>query len=219
MNTVEPIRDLDVVMDIAEYLKGKSDRDYMMFMFGIYTGLRISDILKFRVRDVKGKDAVYIREKKTGKEKRFPINAELKPVIKDYIYGKDDYEYLFKSPRGNRPITRQQAYNILSEAGRQFDIDKIGTHTLRKTFGYHTGLGFAQGLQRETQGLADIITGNLPTTVQDVSSGASGLQKSNQQLNLTIQMDGNVVGKAALNTVDMLQGAKVNLTRRGIANA
>ena len=137
MNTVEPIRDLDVVMDIAEYLKGKSDRDYVMFMFGIYTGLRISDILKFRVRDVRDKDAVYIREKKTGKEKRFPINTELKPVIKDYVYGKDDYEYLFKSPRGNRPITRQQAYNILSEAGRQFDIDKIGTHTLRKTFGYH----------------------------------------------------------------------------------
>ena len=109
LNTVEPIRDLDVVMDIAEYLKGKRD-----------------------------KDAVYIREKKTGKEKRFPINAELKPIIKDYVYGKDDYEYLFKSPRsGNRPITRQQAYNILSEAGRQFDIDKIGTHTLRKTFGYH----------------------------------------------------------------------------------
>ena len=90
------------------------------------------------MRDVRDKDAVYIREKKTGKEKRFPINAELKPIIKDYVYGKDDYEYLFKSPRsGNRPITRQQAYNILSEAGRQFDIDKIGTHTLRKTFGYH----------------------------------------------------------------------------------
>lgn len=67
MNTVEPIRDLDVVMDIAEYLKGKSDRNYVMFMFGIYTGLRISDILKFRVRDVRDKDAVYIREKKTGK--------------------------------------------------------------------------------------------------------------------------------------------------------
>ena len=137
VNTVEPIRDINTVMDIADYLRSRSERNYVMFMFGIYTGLRISDILKFRVRDVKGKDAVYIREKKTGKEKRFPINAELKPVIKDYIYGKDDYEYLFKSPRGNRPITRQQAYNILSEAGRQFDIDKIGTHTLRKTFGYH----------------------------------------------------------------------------------
>lgn len=138
INTVEPIRDLDVVMDIAEYLKGKSDRDYVMFMFGIYTGLRISDILKFRVRDVRDKEAIYIREKKTGKEKRFPINAELKPIIKEYVNGKDDYEYLFKSPRNcNRPITRQQAYNILSEAGIQFGIEKIGTHTLRKTFGYH----------------------------------------------------------------------------------
>lgn len=98
----------------------------------------------------------------------------------------------------------------------------LGIHSPSKVMaelGAYTGLGFAQGLQRETQGLADIITGNLPTTVPDVSSGALGLQKSNQQLNLTIQMDGNVVGKAALNTVDMLQGAKVNLTRRGIANA
>ena len=138
MNTVEPIRDLDVVMDIAEYLKGKSDRDYMMFMFGIYTGLRISDILKFRVRDVKGKDAVYLREKKTGKEKRFPLNAELKPIIEDYISDKKDYEYLFKSCRsGNKAISRQQAYKILSAAGRKFNIDNVGTHTLRKTFGYH----------------------------------------------------------------------------------
>lgn len=138
MNTVEPIRDLDIVMDIADYLKSKNDRDYVMFMFGIYTGLRISDILKFRVRDVRDKDAIYIREKKTGKEKRFPINAELKPIIKEYVNDKDDYEYLFKSPRNNnKPITRQQAYNILSDAGKQFGVDKIGTHTLRKTFGYH----------------------------------------------------------------------------------
>ena len=98
----------------------------------------------------------------------------------------------------------------------------LGIHSPSRVMdelGAYTGLGFAQGLQRETQGLADIITGNLPTTVPDVSSGELGLQESNQQLNLTIQMDGNVVGKAALNTVDMLQGAKVNLTRRGIANA
>jgi TP901 family phage tail tape measure protein len=98
----------------------------------------------------------------------------------------------------------------------------LGIHSPSRVMaelGAYTGLGFAQGLQRETQGLADIITGNLPTTVPQVNGKAtSGLQKSSQ-LNLTIQMDGNVVGKAALNTVDMLQGAKVSLTRRGIANA
>ncbi len=138
MNTVEPIRDMDLVLDVADYLKGKNERDYVLFMFGIYTGLRISDILKFRVRDVKDKDAVYIREKKTGKEKRFPINSELKPIVDRYIQGKRDFEYLFKSPcYPNKAISRQQAYNILTDAGRVFGISAIGTHTLRKTFGYH----------------------------------------------------------------------------------
>ena len=84
MNTVEPIRDMDLVMDVADFLKAKNERDYVMFMFGIYTGLRISDILQFRVRDVRGKDAVYIREEKTGKEKRFPINSELEPIIRNF---------------------------------------------------------------------------------------------------------------------------------------
>lgn len=76
MNTVEPIRDMNIVWDVADYLKARNERDYVLFMFGIYTGLRISDILKLRVRDVREKDYVYIRENKTGKEKRFPINTE-----------------------------------------------------------------------------------------------------------------------------------------------
>ena len=138
MNTVEPIRDLETVLDIADYLKIKNQRDYVMFMFGIYSGLRISDILKFRVRDVRDKDFISQREKKTRKEKRFPINKELKVIIEEYIKDKRDYEYLFKSPtQPNKPITRQQAYNILSNAGKQFGLESIGTHTLRKTFGYH----------------------------------------------------------------------------------
>lgn len=138
LNTVEPIRDMDLVLDVADYLKVKNERNYFLFMFGIYTGLRVSDILKFRVRDVKDKDAIYIREKKTGKEKRFPINEELKPIVANYIRGKKDYEFLFKSPNfPNKAISRQQAYNILSGAGKAFGISGIGAHSLRKTFGYH----------------------------------------------------------------------------------
>ena len=138
VNTVEPIRDMDLVLDVADYLKAKNERDYVLFMFGIYTGLRISDILKLRVRDVREKDYVYIRENKTGKEKRFPINSELKPIVEVFIREKRDYEYLFKSPNySNKAISRQQAYNILTDAGKAFGITAIGTHTLRKTFGYH----------------------------------------------------------------------------------
>lgn len=138
MNTVEPIRDMNMVLDIADYLKRINDRDYIMFMFGIYSGLRISDILPFRVRDVRNKNYIMIREQKTGKEKKFPINKELSPMLAAYIIDKPDYEFLFKSKQGrNKPITRQQAYNILSKAGQKFGLESIGTHTLRKTFGYH----------------------------------------------------------------------------------
>lgn len=138
MNTVEPIREKSLITDISNYLRDISERDYVLFVFGIFTGLRISDILKLKVRDVRDRDYISIREKKTGKEKRFPFNDRLKPVIRDYIAGKKDYEYLFKSRKGkNEPITRQQAYNILNKAADAFDLYAIGTHTLRKTFGYH----------------------------------------------------------------------------------
>ena len=137
MNTVQPIRDMDTVLDIARYLKARNERDYVMFMVGIYSGLRVSDFRCWRVRDVKDKDHVSIREKKTGKEKRFLINKNLKKILAEYIKGKDELEYLFENPRTHRPITRQQAWNIIKDAGRQFGVDDLGTHTMRKTFGYH----------------------------------------------------------------------------------
>lgn len=138
INTVEPIRDINLISDIADFLKVRSERDFVMFMFGIYSGLRISDILKFRVRDVRDKHYLMIREQKTKKEKKFAMNDELIPIIEEYVADKKDYEYLFKSRQGkNEPITRQQAYNILKEAADAFGLMAIGTHTLRKTFGYH----------------------------------------------------------------------------------
>lgn len=137
MNTVEPIRDVGKIWDIADYLKEGSERNYVMFLFGIYVGLRISDILRLQVRDVRDKKHVSIREKKTGKEKVFPINDELKPILNRYIKGKADYEYLFPSRQGDGAITRQMAYKVLNEAAKHFGLESIGTHTLRKTFGYH----------------------------------------------------------------------------------
>ncbi|NWK11332.1 site-specific integrase [Clostridium cadaveris] len=137
MNTVEPIRDWDLLLDIEDYLKDKNERDYVWFMSGIFLGRRISDILPLKVRDVKNKDFIYIREKKTGKEARLPINEELKEIYREYCKGKKDYEYLFRSRGKNKPITRQRVWQILNDVAREFEYkDKIGCHTLRKTFGY-----------------------------------------------------------------------------------
>ena len=127
MNTVEPIRDINTVWDIADYLREKSERNKIMFLFGIYVGIRVSDILSLKVRDVRDMNYVSIREMKTGKEKRFPINEELRPLLNRYIKGKADYEPLFPSRQQNKALSRCQAYNILSTAGEKFG----------KTFGYH----------------------------------------------------------------------------------
>jgi integrase len=49
----------------------------------------------------------------------------------------EDKEYLFKSQKGNnKPISRVQAYRILNNASEKIGLKEIGTHTLRKTFGY-----------------------------------------------------------------------------------
>lgn len=34
-------------------------------------------------------------------------------------------------------LSRTYAWRILHEAGKQFGIDSLGTHSMRKTFGYH----------------------------------------------------------------------------------
>lgn len=140
MNVVQPIRDKGVVLDIGEYLKEKSMRNYVMYMIGIYSGLRIGDILNLRVRDVRGVDSITVTEQKTGKEKPFPVGKELKKVLTEYVRDKKDYEYLIKSNMPgvyNSPITRQQAYKILRDAGEKFGVENLGTHSMRKTFGYH----------------------------------------------------------------------------------
>ena len=106
LNTVEPIRDINTVWDIADYLGEKSERNKIMFLFGIYVGIRISDILSLKVRDVRDMNYVSIREMKTGKEKRFPINEELRPLLNRYIKGKADYEPLFPSRQQNKALSR-----------------------------------------------------------------------------------------------------------------
>jgi integrase len=142
MNTVQPIKDYDLLLDMMDYFKLRSERDYVLFCTGIYAPIRISDILHWKVRDVRNREYISLRERKTDKEQFFPINTELRKVFNKYIEGKKDYEYLFASRQRNKkgiyaPISRQQAYNILNKAAQEFGIQKIGCHTMRKTFGFH----------------------------------------------------------------------------------
>ena len=64
MNVVQPIRDKVLLQDMKDFLKQNNERNHIMLLLGIHTGLRISDILRLRVRDVQGWDIV-LKEKKT----------------------------------------------------------------------------------------------------------------------------------------------------------
>ncbi|PGM91608.1 site-specific integrase [Bacillus cereus] len=137
MNFVQPIRDPEQIQQIKEYLKEKNARNYILFVMGINTGLRISDILKLKVGDVQGSH-ISMREMKTGKQKRIQITSALKKELKWFSEGREAEEYVLKSRKGkNRPIGRSMAYKILKSTAAEFGLDEIGTHTLRKTYGYH----------------------------------------------------------------------------------
>lgn len=73
----------------------------------------------------------------TTRSKWFRINTELQEHIERYTAEMKLESFLFKSRRGNQPIQRVQAYKILKEAAKKAGNADIGTHTHRKTFGYH----------------------------------------------------------------------------------
>lgn len=138
MNFVEPIRDPKLVEDIANYLRKQSERNYLMFLFGIYSGLRIEDILKHKIYDVKNKSYLNLRARKTKKQIILEINPILKKAIAEYVADKDPDDYLIKSRENyNRPIHRSTSYRILKDAAFHFRLENIACHSMRKTFGYH----------------------------------------------------------------------------------
>lgn len=157
MKTVEPLRDVKLIKNMRTLLKGQSTRNELLFVLGINVGLRISDILKLTFSDLVDpnwniKDACLINEKKTGKTKKFYIGPIVQKVLESYMKEtkpKSLNTYIFKSRKGgNNPISRQHAWHILNTAAEMVGLVKkdingkivsgeIGTHSLRKTFGYH----------------------------------------------------------------------------------
>ena len=159
MNTVQPIKDIAKIRKMEKILKEQNVRDYILFELGIYSALRISDILKLKVKDLRNKNYFELVEQKTGKTKKLAINPDLKKELAKYFVGKDDDEYIIGSRERNlfttikdkesgkkvkvlntspnSPISRVQAWNILNDAAKKAGItEQIGTHSLRKTFGY-----------------------------------------------------------------------------------
>ena len=137
MTTVEPIRNKSDIKKVEKVLAKQSQRDLMLFVLGTNCGLRISDLLSLNVGDVRNKTHIQIVEKKTGKFKKFPINDRLKPMNEDFVKGRRNAEPLFLSHWRHR-LDRVTAYYLIRDACEKAGLqERIGTHSMRKTFGYH----------------------------------------------------------------------------------
>lgn len=144
MEYVHPIKYIESINAIKEILRKQSQRDLLFFVFGINTGIRISELLSLRVKDVwdgeKVKEFLILYDEKQKDSKAYYINNRVKCELETYLSNVNlqNGDYLFKSKKNNQPITRQQAYRIINQAAKEVGIiGNIGTHTLRKTFGYH----------------------------------------------------------------------------------
>ena len=139
MNTVEPIRDKRDIAAMKKYLREKDEKYYIMFITGINLGLRVNEILKMTIGDVKGRRETTFRQSKTGKEITVAYNTELVREYKEYCKGKSPEEALVPNPYNEyKSITRERAWQVLAEAADAIHIQyNVGTHTMRKTCGYH----------------------------------------------------------------------------------
>lgn len=134
---VDPIKNKASVVKIINELEKDNERNVILFKIGIYTGLRIKDILKLKVKNING-SILEIQQSKTKKYKRIQLNDDLRNSLKKYIEGKDKEEYLIKSRNGtNEPLSYTQAYRIIKKAIKKTRLKgNYGTHSLRKTYGY-----------------------------------------------------------------------------------
>ncbi|WHY02881.1 tyrosine-type recombinase/integrase [Neobacillus sp. DY30] len=143
MEYVEALRDIKQINSIKKYLKKHSERDYLLFVFGINTGLKITEMLDIKVGDVLEKDDCiknFYSYPHHETMKEIYLNSKVKQAILHYIQNEhlNVANYLFKSTKTEKPITRQQAYRIIHQAAEAIGIQgKIGTNSMRKTFGYH----------------------------------------------------------------------------------
>ena len=151
MKFVEPLRTLHQIEAVLSRFGGPlAHRNKALFLFGVTSALRISDILAMKWTDVLDfedydegngeviafRSTVEVREKKTGKRKVFPLSSAVASVLGEWRR-LNRGAWIFSAPGGSRPISRVHAWRVLHRAAEKAGISGIGTHSLRKTWGYH----------------------------------------------------------------------------------
>jgi integrase len=152
MNFVEPIRDRKKIAQIKNQLRGQRRyRDLLLLVVGINTALRISDLLQLRIGHFvddhkKIRHRFWIKEQKRNKRHEVVINQSIREALGEYLGAYPDVteepnNYVFFNTKTNifsEPIKRGQAWMVIVSICNDVGLrGNYGTHSLRKTWGYH----------------------------------------------------------------------------------
>ena len=149
---VQPIRQIKDIKAIQKIISD-SPRDALLFTMGINTGLRLVDLLRLKVSQVielKAGDHINIKEGKTNKQNTLNVNEPIYKALQHYLNEANPKagDYLFRSRKGNKALGSASAGQMIKGWCKEINLQgQYGTHTLRKTWGYHQrvtyGVGFA----------------------------------------------------------------------------
>ncbi|MEL6368168.1 MAG: tyrosine-type recombinase/integrase [Pseudomonadota bacterium] len=149
---VEPIRTVNSINKIRKAL-APSPRNLALFVVGINTAYRASELLSIRlgqVRHLAAGDRLEIKQKKTKKYRAVTLNSscvqsieallhhlEDKALRKKNLAWIDDDSYLFAGKDPLKPLTVPYLNNLVKSWCRQANCKgNFGSHTLRKTWGF-----------------------------------------------------------------------------------
>ncbi len=157
--TVDPIRRLKDIKAISK-LTQDNPRDHLLFVMGVNNGIRVADLIKLKVKDVRDLkigDTIKIKESKTGKDNIVVINKSVLKALKNYFdkIQPDDDDYLFPSRKGNSHLQSQAVSKLVKKWTKAINLKgNFGCHSLRKAFG---------SIQRTVYGVGfEILCKRLP---------------------------------------------------------
>ncbi len=152
--SVEPIKKIKDINLLKKVLKD-SPRNFCLFVLGINTNLRASDILNIKVHqvyDLKSGDELTLNEKKTGKNRRITLNKTVINAIQSLIQNlKDNNTFSLDAPlfmgQRNNTLTVPSLSRIVKQWCKEANLKgNYASHTLRKTWGYHQRVTFGTGI-------------------------------------------------------------------------
>jgi integrase len=131
----------DFISLITRLEKDENYKFCLLISIGVFTGLRISDLLTLTYSDLLNNETFSLREMKTKKQRSIKVNKDLKEIV-TRIVSKSNItnlnQLIFINKYGTKSIDKSYVNVKLKELVKKYRIKldgNVSTHTFRKTLG------------------------------------------------------------------------------------